>query len=52
MLTSIVFYEVYDGVEGAFGGDVAATVVHLADAVVLDHQVLLGLVKVTDGQGI
>ena len=51
-LTFVMFNDVKDCVKGTFGTDVAAAIIHFTDAIVLDHQVLFGLIKVADGEGI
>ena len=45
-LTFVVLDELDDGGEGSLGRNVAAAVVHLADAVVLDDDVILRQVEV------
>ena len=45
-LTFVVFDELDDGRKGSLRRDVTTTIVHLADAIVLDYDVILAVIEV------
>ena len=45
-LTFVVFDELDDRRKGSLGRDVTTTIVHLADAIVLDYDVILAVIEV------